>query len=341
MRTATGTLSGACGSVAMQQNRKVKARGDRQRSSRSRLWPLAVGGVAMAGLAIANQVRARKAVRDNPPLGQFIKVDGVCLHYLERGTGPVILLVHGNGVMLQDWIISGLFDELAKTNRVIAVDRPGFGHSSRPRGTQWTPERQADLMAGLLDQLEATPALAVGHSFGTQVVAAMALNHPDKVSGIVVAGGLFYPDPRADVLLVAGSAIPGYGDVLNHTLQPLLAEAIQKPVNRAIFGPAKTPDNWRRDFSWAMAARPTRMRAGAADAVHMLPAARRIAKRLGEIKLPVAIVAGSGDRIVSPARQSERLHRDIPHSRLRLVAGSGHMVHHSGFEAVAAAVRSL
>jgi pimeloyl-ACP methyl ester carboxylesterase len=324
----------------MQQNQKKKSPAPR-RARRSGLWALAGTGAVLGGLAVANTLRARKAVRDNPPIGQFIKVGGVCLHYVEKGSGAPILLVHGNGVMVQDWIISGLFDELAKTNRVIAVDRPGFGHSSRPRGTQWTPERQGDLFAQLLDRLGAAPALAVGHSFGTQVVTAMALNHPEKLSGAVLLGGVYYPDPRPDVLLVAGSAIPGYGDVVNHTLQPLLAEALQKPVNRTMFGPASTPERWRREFSWAMAMRPSRMRAGAADAVHMVPAARRLAPRLGEIKLPVAIVAGSGDRIVSPSRQSERLHGDLPHSRLRLVAGSGHMVHHSGLEAVTAAVRGL
>jgi pimeloyl-ACP methyl ester carboxylesterase len=322
----------------MQQNQKSSNAPRRARSSRA--WKLAGAATVLGGLAVANAIRARKAVRDNPPIGQFIKVDGVCLHYVEKGSGPPILLVHGNGVMVQDWMISGLFDELAKTNRVIAVDRPGFGYSSRPRGTQWTTERQAELFANLLDRLEAAPAIAIGHSFGAQVVAAMALNHPDKLSRVVLLGGVYYPDPRADILLVAGSAVPIYGDVLNRTLQPLLAEAIQKPVNRAIFGPASTPERWRREFSWAMALRPSRMRAGAADAVHMLPAARRLAPRLGEIKLPVAIVAGSGDRIVSPGRQSERLHRDVPHSRLRLVAGAGHMVHHSDPEAVTAAVRA-
>ena len=326
----------------MQQNQKQKKARSSKGTSRStrRLWPLAAGAAVAGGLALANAARARKAVRDNPPAGQFIKIDGVCLHYVEKGSGPPILLVHGNGVMVQDWIISGVYDELAKTNRVIAVDRPGFGHSSRPRGVRWTPERQADLFAKLLDRLEAAPAMAIGHSYGTQVVTAMALNHADKLSSVVLLGGVFYPDPRADVLLVAGSAVPVYGDVVNHTLQPLLAEALQKPVNRAMFAPAATPDRWRREFSWAMAARPSRMRAGAADAVHMIPAAARLAPRLGEIKLPMTIVAGSGDRIVSPSRQSERLHADVPHSKLRLVAGAGHMVHHSGFEAVMAAVRA-
>ena len=332
----------------MQQNQKKKtARSFKSaarrpaKSATRRFWPLAAGAAVAGGLALVNNARARKAVRDNPPVGQFIKIDGVCLHYAEKGSGPPILLVHGNGVMLQDWIISGVYDELAKTNRVIAVDRPGFGHSSRPRGTRWTPEKQADLFAQLLDRLDAAPALAVGHSFGTQVVTAMALDHADKLSGLVLLGGLYYPDPRADVLLVAGSAVPVYGDLLNHTLQPLLAEAIQKPVNRTMFGPAETPERWRREFSWAMAARPSRMRAGAADAVHALPAAGRLSPRFGEIKLPVTIVAGEGDRIVSPSRHSERLHRDVPHSRLRLVAGAGHMVHHSGFKEVTAAVRGV
>lgn len=324
----------------MQQNQK-KNSPSRDHRRRSWLLPLAGGAAVLGGLAIANAVRARKAVRDNPPLGQFIEVDGVCLHYVEKGSGPPILLVHGNGVMVQDWMISGLFDELAKTHRVIAVDRPGFGYSSRPRGIRWTPERQASLMAQLLDQLDAAPAVAVGHSFGALVVAAMALDHADKLKGAALLGGYLYPNPRLDVLLVAGSAIPGYGDLLNRTLQPLLAEALQKPINRKIFGPAPVPDRWRRDFSWAMALRPSRMRAGAADAVNMIPAARRLAPRFAEISVPVAIVAGDGDRLVDTPTQSERLHRELADTRLEIVAGAGHMVHHTAMPKVATAVGAL
>jgi pimeloyl-ACP methyl ester carboxylesterase len=264
----------------------------------------------------------------------------VRLHVVEKGSGPPILLVHGNGVMVQDWIISGLFDDLAKINRVIAVDRPGFGHSSRPRGTSWTPERQAALLATLLEELDAKDVLAVGHSFGALVVAALALNHPERLRAVTLMSGYYYPTPRPDVLLVAGSAIPIYGDFINRTLMPLMGEAMQKAINKKIFSPAEPTERWRRDFSWAMALRPSRMRAGAADAVHIMPAAQRLHSRYAGIGLPVTIVAGRGDRIVDPALQSERLHQDLPGSRLTLIDGAGHMVHQTAPGEVIAALRA-
>ena len=304
------------------------------------LW--AAGATAALGaLAATNAVRAERAKRDNPPIGTFAEVDGVRLHYLEAGAGDPILLVHGNGTMLQDWIISGLFDELAKTNRVIAVDRPGFGHSSRPRGISWTPERQAKLLVDFLDKLDIDRIVAVGHSIGAQVVTALALDHPERLKGVALIGGPFYPEPRADVLMIAGSAIPGYGDILNRTLMPLAAEAMRKRFTRKLFGPAEETEAWRRDFSFAFALRPSRVRAGASDAVHMIPAARRLAPRYGEIELPVAIIAGRGDRIVDTDKQSARLHHELPHSRLILLDGVGHMAHHNAMRDVAAAVRLL
>jgi alpha/beta hydrolase fold len=100
--------------------------------------------VALAALAILNRVLAKTAERRNPPKGRFITVDGVRLHYVERGRGSPLVLLHGNGSMIQDFESSGLVDLAAKTYRVIAFDRPGFGYSDRPRTTVWTPEAQAD-----------------------------------------------------------------------------------------------------------------------------------------------------------------------------------------------------
>jgi hypothetical protein len=62
----------------------------------------------MAATAIANRHFAKKAQRDNPPRGQFIDVDGVHLHYVERGNGRPLVLFHGNGSMIQDFESSGL-----------------------------------------------------------------------------------------------------------------------------------------------------------------------------------------------------------------------------------------
>ena len=70
----------------------------------------AVAATAVAGAATALWVshRARKAGRDNPPMGRFIEVDGVRLHFVEKGKGPAVVLLHGNTVLLQDFIACSL-----------------------------------------------------------------------------------------------------------------------------------------------------------------------------------------------------------------------------------------
>jgi len=167
------------------------------------------------------------------------------------------------------------------------------------------------------------------------------VRHPELLKGVALLGGYFYPTPRAEVVLISGSAIPGYGDLLNRILMPLLGEALQERVNHKIFDPAPIPARWRREFSFGLALRPSRVRAGAADAVNMIPAAARLAPLYPDIRLPVTILAGAGDRMVNPGRHSERLHEDLPHSRLAVLDGVGHMVHHSQMRQTAAAIRLL
>jgi alpha/beta hydrolase fold len=109
-------------------------------------------GVAMAAVAstLLNRWLAKTAEHRNPPIGRFITVEGVRLHYVERGTGTPLVLLHGNGSMIEDFQSSGVIDLAAKKYRLIAFDRPGFGHSERPRSTIWTPEAQADLITAAL-----------------------------------------------------------------------------------------------------------------------------------------------------------------------------------------------
>ena len=88
-----------------------------------------VGALAIS--ALVNDRLARNAERANPPAGQFLEVNGVRLHYVERGSGTRLVPRHGNGSMIQDFESSGLIDLAAKKYRVIVFDRPGFGHSDR------------------------------------------------------------------------------------------------------------------------------------------------------------------------------------------------------------------
>ena len=106
------------------------------------------------------------------PPGQFVTVDGLPVHCIVHGRGRPVVLVHGNGTMAEDFAISGLIDRLAARYRVIAIDRPGFGYTARPRHRVWTAQAQAVLLHRVLEQLDVERPLVVGHSWGTLVALA-------------------------------------------------------------------------------------------------------------------------------------------------------------------------
>ena len=173
---------------------------------------IAAGAVAaLTVAALVNRILARKAERDNPAVGRFVEVDGVRLHYVDRGAGDAVVLLHGNGSMIQDFEASGLIAMAAGKYRVIAFDRPGFGHSTRPRGTIWTPQAQAELIHRALEQIGIARGAVLGHSWGASV--ALALNHPKTVSALVLASGYYHPSMRTDVLFLSGPAVPVLGDI--------------------------------------------------------------------------------------------------------------------------------
>lgn len=303
-----------------------------------KLWAWGSGATAAAaGLAAYNVIQTRRVERENPPVGEFIEVEGVRLHYLAKGSGKPIVLLHGNGATLEDWTASGLFDRLSNTHKVIAFDRPGFGYSDRPRSKAWTPRAQAELIAKAISQLGIEQPLVLGHSFGSLVALALALDHPQAVSGIVLMGGYFYGTVRADALFTSPPAIPVVGDVMRFTVSPLIAAATSPIAAKKIFHPAPVSDKFEA-FPIELAFRPSQIRAEAAEAGMMIPAAASLNNRLGELDLPVTLIAGAGDKMVLPGPQSERLHKALPGSRLHMIEDAGHMVHYTSTDAVAAAV---
>src|SRR3954468_24803083 len=95
--------------------------------------------VAALGAATFVQIRTRAAERAHRVRGGFLDVDGARPHYLERGSGPALVLVHGLGSMIDDFVLSGLFARAAEHYRVIAFDRPGYGGSRPAQHRSLTP----------------------------------------------------------------------------------------------------------------------------------------------------------------------------------------------------------
>ncbi|WP_246649563.1 alpha/beta fold hydrolase [Bradyrhizobium canariense] len=117
-------------------------------------------------LAIGTVGFSKLAEWKNPPVGKFLECAGVRLHYIERGdpAAPCVVLFHGNRSMIQDFTTNGLVDLLAQGNHVVCFDRPGFGHSQRPRLRVWTAAAQAALLAKALNQLGVRDPVVLGHS---------------------------------------------------------------------------------------------------------------------------------------------------------------------------------
>ena len=156
---------------------------------------LGAAAAALGAAALYNSYRARQVERQHPPTGRFVEVDGVRLHYLERGAGPPVVLLHGNVVTAEDWILSGVLDQVAEQgHRVIAFDRPGYGYSDRPRGTAWTAAAQADLLRRAFARLGIERPVVVGHSWGTLAALALALADPGGGARPGPGVGLLQPD---------------------------------------------------------------------------------------------------------------------------------------------------
>ncbi|MGA9848251.1 MAG: alpha/beta hydrolase [Roseiarcus sp.] len=304
---------------------------------------LAAGAAAVGALALSalvNRQLARNAERDNPPAGQFLEVNGARLHYVERGSGPPLVLLHGNGSMIEDFESSGLIDLAAENYRVIVFDRPGFGHSNRPRNVVWTPAAQAELINSALQQLGVSQAIVLGHSWGASVAVALALKYPKVAQGLVLASGYYYPTPRPDVVALSAPAMPLVGGILGHTLAPILSRLMWPLVMAKIFGPPSVPKKFS-GFPKEMALRPSQIRAAAAESALMIPDAFQYRDQYANLTMPVAIVAGDQDRLVDIDAQSARLHCEVPRSTLRRVPGNGHMIHQTATGVVMSAINEV
>jgi pimeloyl-ACP methyl ester carboxylesterase len=303
---------------------------------RKRAW-IGLGAAALVGSALFNRANARRAETGTPPAGTFVEVDGVRLHYVDQGEGPVVVLLHGNGVMLQDFEASGVLALAAEHHRVIAFDRTGFGYSDRPRSTVWTPAAQADLIARALKTIGVERAVVVGHSWGTLVALAMALDHRQAVAGLVLLSGYYYGTGRPDVLPASMPAVPILGDLMANTVSPLAGAMMSPATIKASFSPAPVSGKFAT-FPLQMTLRPSQIRATAADTAMMIPGAIGLSRRYDELALPIVVMAGYGDLIAHVGNHAERFVREVESAELRIVPEQGHLFHYAVPEQVVAAI---
>lgn len=300
---------------------------------------LTVAAMAISSWAIHKKTQREEQI--HPPKGKFVEVDGIRLHYVEHGTGQALVLLHGNGAMAEDFEISGLPGAAAAQHRVIMFDRPGYGYSDRPHDRKWTPIEQAKLLHQATQQLGIERPIVLGHSWGTLVALAWALEFPQDVRGLALLSGYYYPSMRPDTKLMATPAVPLIGTLMRYTLSPLSGRLLWPAIAKHIFSPVDVADRFRSYPVW-LSLRPEQLRASAEESGMMVSSAEALSKRYRELlNMPLLIMAGVQDRIADPEHNSERLHEELPHSVLRMKEGVGHMIHYACPEEIAAAIQTL
>ena len=277
-----------------------------------------------------------------PAVGDFVEVNGTKVHYLRKGAGPDVVLLHGASGNLRDFTFH-LVDRLAMTYRVTAFDRPGLGYTERSseyRGalntSAETPQEQAALLAAAAGRLGIERPIVVGHSYGGSVAMAWALDH--DAAGVVSLAGAIMPWP--------GGLDLQYrllGNVVGGALIPPLVTAFLKPMSTGgsvdgIFDPQDMPEGYLMHVGPGLSLRREVIRANGQQVYGLRPALVEMSRRYADLALPVELLHGTADTIVGLKIHSEAAAEILPDARLTRLEGVGHMPQHARPGAVVEAI---
>lgn len=116
---------------------------------------------------------------------------GTRIRYVDVGSGPVVLLVHGfTGDIERSWVNTGILPDLARDHRVLALDLRGHGHSDKPHDVQGYDDLALDVIR-LMDHLKIEKAHVVGYSLGGIMVAKLLTTHPQRFASAVLGGAAY------------------------------------------------------------------------------------------------------------------------------------------------------
>jgi len=302
-----------------------------------------VARAVVLGLAASALYTYYREMRDawrRPPARRFVEVRGTRLHYIDVGAGPAVVLLHGTGGATADFEASGLVERLSRTHRVVVFDRPGYGHTRRPRGRRWTPQAQAAVIAEACGQILVQRPIVIGHSWGALVALALAISQPAALRGLILISGPYFPRLRADALAAVPLALPILGEMLSHTVAPIIARFVAPRLIKRIFAPNAATARFDREFPMQFAYRPSQLMAAAEETMLTMTAPAALQRYYDEIEIPVALFAGSDDGMVD-TNHALRMQQRLPHSELHLLSGVGHMAHHFAVDEIAEVVERM
>jgi pimeloyl-ACP methyl ester carboxylesterase len=282
---------------------------------------------ALALLALLTQAGIVAVQRSFPPQGRMVEVEGATLHVVDIGPreGLPIVMLHGASSNLEV-MRRPLGEMLARNHRVILIDRPGHGWSTRARLEDSTPDIQARMIDEALGRLGIERAVFVVHSWSGALGARLALDHSSRVAGLVMLAPVTHPwrggVGRYNELI----ATPVIGPLLAYTITLPLGYFVTGSGARDVFLPQTMPDGFVEESATPLLLRPREFIANAYDLVTLKASVAAQAPRYGEIRAPVTIIAGAPDKTVKTDIHARPFAAAVPNAKLIVLPDLGHMV---------------
>lgn len=248
------------------------------------------------------------------PPSKFLAVDGMRVHYRDRGAGPAVVLLHGSSSSLFTW--EGWAEALSAEHRVVSLDLPGHGLTGPDPQGRYSFVEQAEFLDHFVAALGLDHFSLAGNSMGGGVAWHYALAHPEKLDRLVLVDAYAYPQtPPAMMRLFT---VPVVGRLATW-ITPRFAVA--RSVRDVYGDPSRVTDEGIDRYHELL------LREGNREATRVRLSTRHddgLTARLGEIHAPTLILWGSLDRWILPPN-GERLARDIPGAKLVTLDGLGHV----------------
>ncbi len=299
---------------------------------------------ALAVLALITQIGVLALQRAYPAQGRVIEVAGASLNIVDigprDGAEPPVVMIHGASSNLEI-MRQPLGARLAGKHRVILIDRPGHGWSTRARLDDSTPVIQARMIDEALDKLGVSRVILVVHSWSGALGARMALDYPRRVAGLVMLAPVAYPWP---------GGVGWYNRVVNTpVIGPLLAYTITLPLgffltesgSRGVFLPQIMPQDFVSNTATPLLLRPREFLANARDLVTLKAAVAEQAPRYANIGAPMVVITGDVDKTVSTNIHSRPLTAVVPNAKLIVLPGVGHMVQNAAPDLVISEIEAM
>jgi pimeloyl-ACP methyl ester carboxylesterase len=312
------------------------------------MMAIAFLGLGLLGLFAVTWLGTAVIERRHSPRGRFVDVTGGRMHVVDIGPrdhgsrdGLPIVLLHGASANLEDMRLA-LGDPLSRARRVILIDRPGHGWSDRPGGNAdaWL-SRQAALVLETLDGLGVRRALVLGFSWSGALATALALVAPSRVAGLILLAPVTHPWRGGISWSYRLAATPIVGSLFGHTLVLPIGLMMLAGSARKTFAPQRRPDKYVARAAIALVLRPAQFLANARDVAALKAGVAAQAPRYRAIDAPTVIMTGDQDFKVPPRTHSQALAAVLPHARLVVLPGVGHMLHHAAKDAIVGEIERL